>query len=97
MKKHLLIATAFATLVAGSASSSNPAQASWAESAQGNPVYTGTDQSLWRSERAIRRHSHGAQRRYGWRRGYYEDPGYSAYGAYNGGVYGSDYGGGYFR
>jgi hypothetical protein len=96
-----LIAAAFATLVAGPASSSNPARASWAESAQSNPVYTGTNRSLWRSERAQRRGS------YGWRRGYYEYPGYSAYGAYDGGVYpgysaygaydGGVYDGGYYR
>jgi len=79
--KKYLIAAAFTTLVASSALSSNPAQASWAESAQGNPVHTGTNQSLWRSERAQRRSS------YGWRRGSHGYPGYSAYGTYDGGVY----------
>ena len=89
MKKYLLIAAGLVTLTAGSALSTSPAQASWAESAQGNPVYTGTNRSLWRSERAQQRFSH---RGYGWNRGY------SAYGAYDGGVYDRGvYGGGYYR
>jgi hypothetical protein len=83
MKKHLMIAAGLTILVSGFASSSVPAQASWAESANGNAVYTGTNQSLWRSERGRQRFSH----RYGrsW------SPGYSAYGTYDGPVYGGYY------
>src|ERR1700712_2481097 len=73
MSKYLLIAAGLTALVTGfSASSPSPANASWAESAQGNPVYTGTNQSLRRSERAERR---GRT---------YRTPGYSAYGSYYG-------------
>ena len=73
MSKHLLIAAGLTALVTGfSASSPTPANASWAETAQGNPVYTGTDRSLRRSERAVR---HGRA---------YRTPGYSAYGSYYG-------------
>lgn len=89
MKKYLLIAAGLATLTAATLVPSQSAQASWAESAQGNPVYTGTNRSLWRSERAQRRFSH---RPYGW------DSGYSAYGyapGYSG--YGYGYRGDYYR
>jgi hypothetical protein len=84
VKKHLLLAAGFATLLAGASLSSSPAQASWAESAQGNPVYTGTNRSLYRSERTPRHfYRHG----YGWDRGYYGYGAYEGYGPY-GGVYG---------
>ena len=98
MSKYLLIAAGLTALVTGfSASSPTPANASWAESSQGNPVYTGTNQSLRRSERAERR---GRA---------YRTPGYSAYGsyygdspAYTGGYrgyapYDGGYVGGYYR
>jgi hypothetical protein len=72
--KHLLIAAGLTALITGfAASSPTPANASWAETPQGNPVHTGTNRSLWRSERATR---HG--RAYG-------NPGYSAFGSYYGG------------
>jgi hypothetical protein len=77
MIKYLVIAAGLATLITGSSLSLSPAQASWAESAQGNPVYNGTNRSLRRSERARRHFSHRAGRANGWA------PGYSAYGAYN--------------
>jgi hypothetical protein len=84
--KKILIAAGFATLLAGTALTTtalttSPAQASWAESAQGNPVYTGTNRSLRRSERGRRHFAHRAGRGYMWH------PGYSAYGRYNGGDY----------
>jgi hypothetical protein len=71
--KHLLIAAGLTALITGfAASSPTPANASWAETPQGNPVHTGTNKSLWRSERAAR---------HGWA---YRNPGYSAYGSYYG-------------
>ena len=88
MKKYLLIAAGLAALIGVSAVPSQPAQASWAENARGNPQFTGTDRSLRRSERALRRFSH---------RGYRMVPGYSAYGYAPGyhrhgfGYYGGDY------
>jgi len=96
MPKHLLMAAGLAALMAGfTASSSTPANASWAESAQGNPVQTGTNQSLRRSERAERRGR------------VYRTPGYSAYGTYYGdgpaygyrgyAPYDRGYVGGYYR
>jgi hypothetical protein len=85
MKKHLLIAAGFTLLISGFAVAPDRAQASWAETPQGNPVHTGTNRSLWRSERAQRHFSYGSRR--------YWNPGYSAYGAYQGGGY---YGGGYY-
>jgi hypothetical protein len=91
MTKHLFTAAALAALVAGTALPLDTARASWAETAQTNPVYTGTNQSLRRSERARRHFSYGAGR-------YYADPGYAAYGAYVGpapGYYGGPYGGYY--
>ena len=99
MTKHLLLAAGLAALVTGfTASSPTPANASWAETPQGNPVHTGTDRSLRRSERAVRGRA-------------YRTPGYSAYGSYYGdapafGVYGGyaprdtyygGYEGGYYR
>ena len=73
MSKYLLIAAGLTVLITGfSSSSPTPANASWAETPQGNPVYTGTNQSLRRSERAVR---HGRV---------YQSPGYSAYGSYYG-------------
>jgi|1186.fasta_scaffold69319_1 hypothetical protein len=74
MPKHLLIAAAATalTITGFAASSPTPAKASWAETPQGNPVQTGTNRSLWRSERAER---HGRA---------YRTPGYSAYGSYYG-------------
>jgi len=71
MKKHLLIAAGLAALLGTAVVPSQPAQASWAENAQGNPHFTGTDRSLQRSQRAQRHFSH---------RGYRWAPGYSAYG-----------------
>jgi hypothetical protein len=82
--KHLLIAAGLTALITGfAASSPSPANASWAETPQGNPVHTGTNRSLWRSERAARYRA-------------YRNPGYSAYGSYYGGpapygVYTPDY------
>jgi len=90
MKKYLLAAAAFTALIAGSAVPSQPAQASWAENAQGNPHLTGTERSLRRSQRAQRHFSH---RGYRWHRGY------SAYGyapGFHRGGYGY-YGGDYYR
>ena len=73
MPKHLLIAAGLAALVTGfTTSSPSPANASWAETPQGNPVQTGTNRSLRRSERAERQ---GRS---------YRTPGYSAYGSYYG-------------
>ena len=73
MLKHLLIAAGLAALVTGfTTSSPSPANASWAETPQGNPVQTGTNRSLWRSERAERQGR------------IYRTPGYSAYGSYYG-------------
>jgi hypothetical protein len=75
MLRHLLIAAAATALITGFATSSpTPANASWAETPQGNPVHTGTNRSLWRSERAAR---HGRA---------YRTPGYAAYGSYYGGT-----------
>jgi hypothetical protein len=72
MTKHLLLTAGLAALItAYSAASPSPAKASWAETPQGNPVYTGTDRSLRRSERAVRGRA-------------YRTPGYSAYGSYYG-------------
>lgn len=74
MTKHLLLAMATAVLMTGySVTSPSPAHASWAESPQGNAVYTGMDHSLRRSERAVRGRAH-------------RTPGYSAYGSYYGDV-----------
>ena len=89
MKKYLLIAAGLTALIGASAMPSQPAQASWAENAQGNPHFTGTNRSLWRSERASRRFSHRGYR-HGWA------PGFSAYG-YAPGYhrYGYSYYGGY--
>jgi len=91
MKKYLLAAAAFTALIAGSAVlPSQPAQASWAENAQGNPYFTGTERSLQRSHRAQRHFSH---------RGYRWNRGYSAYGyapRHHRGSYGY-YGGDYYR
>ena len=70
--KKLLIAAGFASLIAGTALATSPAQASWAENAQTNPVYTGTNRSLWRSERGSRFYSYQAPVQRGW--------GYPAYG-----------------
>ena len=68
--KKILIAAGFATLLAGTAlTATSPAQASWAENAQTNPVYTGTNRSLWRSERGSRFYSYHAPRR-AWGYGY---------------------------
>ena len=89
MKTYLLAAAAFTALLAGSALPSQPAQASWAENAQGNPHFTGTDRSLQRSQRAQRHFSH---------RGYRWNRGYSAYGyapGYSAPIYGHRYYGGY--
>jgi len=70
MTKYLLIAAGLAALITGySAASPSPANASWAETPQGNPVQTGTNRSLWRSERAERRGR------------VYRTPGYDAYGS----------------
>jgi hypothetical protein len=72
MTKHLMLAAGLAALITGySATSPNPANASWAETPQGNPVHTGTDRSLRRSERAVRGRA-------------YRNPGYFAYGSYYG-------------
>lgn len=82
MTKHLLMAAGLAALLGAAVVPSQPAQASWAENAQGNPHFTGTDRSLRRSERASRHFSHRGYRR-----------GYSAYGYAPGpGYYGSGYG-----
>jgi len=86
MTKYLLAAAAITALVAGSAVS-QPAQASWAENAQGNPHFTGTERSLQRSQRAQRHFSHRGHR---WNRGYsaygfapgYHRYGYGYYGGY---------------
>jgi hypothetical protein len=67
--KKLMIAAAFASLFAGTALTTSSAQASWAESAQTNPVYTGTNRSLWRSQRGSRFYSYQAPRR-AWGYGY---------------------------
>ena len=77
MRKYLFIAAGITTLVAGFAASSGPALASWAESAQGNAVHSGSNQSLWHSER------NGMHSAYRSGRGSWSQ-GYSAYGAYNG-------------
>jgi hypothetical protein len=73
MKKHLFIAAGLAALLGIAAVPSQPAQASLAENAQGNPHFTGTERSLQRSQRAQRHFSHRGYRR-GWA------PGFSAYG-----------------
>src|SRR3954453_14933672 len=71
MPKHLLIAAAATalTIIGFAASSPSLANASWAETPQGNPVQTGTNRSLWRSERTERRGR------------VYRAPGYDAYGS----------------
>jgi hypothetical protein len=92
MSKHLLIAAGLTALITGfTASSPAPANASWAETPEGNPVHTGTNQSLWLSERA---------ERFGRT---YRNPGYSAYGSYYAPAYGAyrrtymgGYDGGYY-
>ena len=97
--RNLLIAAGVSSLLAVSAFASSPAQASWAESAQGNPIYTGTNQSLWKSERGQRHFSNRAAR--GWQAGPgygWSNRGYDAYGyapGYSG--YGHGYGHGYYR
>jgi hypothetical protein len=80
MKKQLMIAAALTAMVAGVAATSIPAQASWAESANGNAVFTGTNQSLRHSERARQRYTYRSH-----------DQGYSSYGAYQGPAYGGYY------
>jgi opacity protein-like surface antigen len=86
--KSLLIATGVAALLMGSGFAASPAQASWAENAQGNPVYTGTNQSYWHSEWGRRNFSNRAGRGWDMSPGYgaagYDTPGYGAYGRYNG-------------
>jgi len=95
--RNLLIAAGVASLLAVSAFAPSPAQASWAENAQGNPLYTGTNQSLWKSERGRRHFSHQA------RRGWHATPGhgwsqrgYNAYG-YAPGYSSGHRGYGYYR
>jgi hypothetical protein len=89
MKKHLLIAAGLAALLSTTAIPSQPAQASWAENAQGNPHFTGTERSLQRSERASRHFSYRGYRHHRW------GPGYSAYGFAPGYHRGYGYYGGY--
>jgi hypothetical protein len=83
MKRQFMIAAALTAMVAGVAATSVPAQASWAESANGNAVYTGTNQSLRHSERARQRFSYRSHRSW--------DQGYSSYGGYEGSAYGGYY------